>query len=298
MSALLYRIGSGAARHPWKVVGAWLIVAVAVVAGSASFGRTLSDSFEVPGVDSQVATDLLTAAGSADAGLTARVVVTPVDDATSLFDSVPARSLLADIRSELLELPHVLAVSDPATALGAGADAAIGSGGVSADGRVATVDVSYAELDELDRADLERFVELVDSVPADSGFQVEGGGDLFFAFDEPEQGSSELVGIVIAMVVLLLAFGSVIAMGLPIGMALFGLAVGVSSMSLVAYVIEVPSWAPQIGSMIGLGVGIDYALFLVTRHREFLHRGLDVADAAGRAVATAGQAGIFAGGTV
>ncbi|MEP4592921.1 MAG: MMPL family transporter [Ilumatobacter sp.] len=298
MSALLYRIGSGAARHPWKVVGAWLIVAVAVVAGSASFGRTLSDSFEVPGVDSQVATDLLTAAGSADAGLTARVVVTPVDDATSLFDSVPARSLLADIRSELLELPHVLAVSDPATALGAGADAAIGSGGVSADGRVATVDVSYAELDELDRADLERFVELVDSVPADSGFQVEGGGDLFFAFDEPEQGSSELVGIVIAMVVLLLAFGSVIAMGLPIGMALFGLAVGVSSMSLVAYVIEVPSWAPQIGSMIGLGVGIDYALFLVTRHREFLHRGLDVADAAGRAVATAGQAVIFAGGTV
>ena len=100
------------------------------------------------------------------------------------------------------------------------------------------------------------------------------------------------------MIVLLVAFGSLIAMGLPIGMALFGLALGVSSMSLIAHLIDVPSWAPQIGSMIGLGVGIDYALFLVTRHREFLHRGLDVADAAGRAVATAGQAVIFAGGTV
>ena len=107
-----------------------------------------------------------------------------------------------------------------------------------------------------------------------------------------------MIGLVVAMIVLLVAFGSLIAMGLPIGMALFGLALGISSMSLIAHLIEVPSWAPQIGSMIGLGVGIDYALFLVTRHREFLHRGSDVADAAGRAVATAGQAVIFAGGTV
>lgn len=87
-------------------------------------------------------------------------------------------------------------------------------------------------------------------------------------------------------------------MGLPIGMALFGLALGVSSMGLITYLIDIPSWAPQMGSMVGLGVGIDYTLFLVTRHREFLAQGMTVEESVGRAVATAGQAVIFAGGTV
>jgi RND superfamily putative drug exporter len=124
------------------------------------------------------------------------------------------------------------------------------------------------------------------------------GGDLFFAYEEAGTGTGELIGLGAAVVILLLAFGSVIAMGLPIGLALFGLALGVSSMSVVTYLIDIPSWAPQIASMIGLGVGIDYALFVVTRHREFLAEGLTIDDAAGRAVATAGQSVIFAGGTV
>lgn len=298
MSHLLYRLGSSAARHPWKVIGAWLVVAIAVVASSTAFGRTLEDTFSVPGVDSEQALDLLEAAGSDQAGLTARVVVTPIEPNANLFDSAAAQRLLDDLRSDLLATPNVLAVDDPSSALAQGRDVAVGSGSVSADGRLAVLSISYPVIDELDASDLERLVETVESHPDGTGFQVEAGGDLFFAFGEAETGPSEMIGLLIAMIVLLVAFGSVIAMGLPIGMALFGLAVGVSSMSLVAYLIDVPSWAPQIGSMIGLGVGIDYALFLVTRHREFLARGLDVADAAGRAVATAGQAVIFAGGTV
>ena len=107
-----------------------------------------------------------------------------------------------------------------------------------------------------------------------------------------------MIGLLAAVVILLLAFGSIIAAGLPIGIALFGLGVGIASMSLIDYVVDIPSWAPDMATMIGLGVGIDYALLLVTRHREFLAEGLTVADAAGRAVATAGQAVIFAGGTV
>ena len=124
------------------------------------------------------------------------------------------------------------------------------------------------------------------------------GVDLFVAFEEPQLGPGELIGLVAAVVILLVAFGSLIAMGLPIGMAVFGLALGISSMSLLTYLIAVPSWVPQLGSMIGLGVGIDYALFIVTRHREHLGRGMSVEESAGRAVATAGQAVIFAGGTV
>ena len=111
-------------------------------------------------------------------------------------------------------------------------------------------------------------------------------------------GIGELIGLVVAAVILLVAFGSLVAMGLPIGMALFGLALGISSMSLVAHLIAIPSWAPQLAAMIGLGVGIDYALLLVTRHREHLARGMTVEESAARAVATAGQAVIFAGGTV
>ena len=238
MSRLLYRIGSGAARHPWKVITAWLLVAVAVIASSSAFGKTLEDSFSVPGVDSESALELLEAAGSDQVGLTARIVVTPVDAGDTLFDSPSAQQLLTDLRSDLLALPKVLAVDDPAAALADGRDAALASGSVSPDGRVAVLSVSYPVLDDLDATDLERLVEAVDAMPADSGFQVEAGGDLFFAVGEAETGPSELIGLVIAMIVLLVAFGSVIAMGLPIGMALFGLAVGVSSMSLVAYLID------------------------------------------------------------
>ncbi len=123
-------------------------------------------------------------------------------------------------------------------------------------------------------------------------------GDLFAAFDEAQTNVGEMIGLIAAVIILLLAFGSVVAMGLPIGMALFGLALGISSLSLVTYLVDIPSWAPVVGSMLGLGVGIDYALFLVTRHREFLARGMTVEESVGRAVATAGQSVIYAGGTV
>ena len=124
------------------------------------------------------------------------------------------------------------------------------------------------------------------------------GGDLFFNFEETGTESAELIGLLAALVILLLAFGSIIAAGLPIGIAAFGLGVGVTSMTLIDHLVDIPSWAPQIAAMVGLGVGIDYTLLLVTRHREYLAAGSTVADAAGRAVATAGQAVIFAGGTV
>ncbi len=195
-------------------------------------------------------------------------------------------------------LPTVLATSDPAGALAAGTDAAVAGGAVSGDGRVALMTIQYPVLEQLDKGDL---AELKDAVAASSDgslLRIELGGDLFMNFEDPGGGSAELIGLLAAMVILLLAFGSIIAAGLPIGIALFGLGVGIASMSLIDYIVEIPSWAPDMATMIGLGVGIDYALFLITRHREFLADGLTVADAAGCAVATAGQAVIFAGGTV
>jgi len=298
MSHVLYRLGRFAARRPWLTIGAWLLVSIAVVAAAGSFGRPLDDSVKLPGLDSQQAVDLLASAQADTAGLTAYVVATPRDPAATYFDSPSARTELAGLRAGLVALPKVLDATDPAAALVDGKEAAVRSGTVSADGRVALVRVQYPVRDEVSAVELQHLKAFGAQVPADSVLRVEMGGELFFAFEQPATGLGEAIGLIAAVVILVLAFASVIAMGLPIGMAIFGLAVSVSAMSLLMYVIEIPSWSTQIGTMVGLGVGIDYALFLVTRHREFLGRGMTIEESAGRAVATAGQAVVFAGGTV
>ena len=298
MSHALYRLGRFAARRPWLVIGAWIVVSVLVIGASAAFGRELEDSFEVPGLDSQGAVDLLSAAQSDTAGLTAQVVVTPLDDGVTFFDSPDARAALAEVQAAVAALPNVLGTSDPAGALAAGPEAAAISGSVSADGRIAVIRVQYPVIEELNVGDLENLKAFAVEARAGSPLQIEMSGDLFISFEEAPTGIGEMIGLTAAVIILLLAFGSLIAMGLPIGIALFGIALGISSMSLITYVVGIPTWAPQLGSMIGLGVGIDYALFLVTRHREFLARGMTIEESVGRALATAGQAVIFAGGTV
>ncbi|MFC0624075.1 MMPL family transporter [Kribbella deserti] len=297
MMSNLYRLGRFAARRPWAVIGVWLVVSALVVAASGTFGKKLEESFGAPGVDSQHATDLLSAAGADQAGLTAQVVMTPLDDRATFFNSPTAKAALAKVQSAAAKLPQVLGTSDPVGALAAG-PGAVSSGAISADGRVAVIRVQYPVLAELDPGVLADLKAFGDQVRVGSPLQIELGGDLFYAFEEPATGLGEAVGLIAAIIILLVAFGSVIAMGLPIGMALFGLALGISSLSLVTYLIDIPSWAPVLGSMVGLGVGIDYALLVVTRHREFLARGISVEEAAGRAVATAGQSVLFAGGTV
>ncbi|MEM7094913.1 MAG: MMPL family transporter [Actinomycetota bacterium] len=298
MSNALYRLGRACAANKWRVIGAWFIAAVLIVALSGSFGRELEDSFDVPGLDSSDALELLTAAQSDSAGQTAQVVFTPRDEATTFFDSAVAQTELAEAQAELAGLDKVLVVTDVSGALTAGPETAVQAGAISPDGRVALITVQYPVIEELSLEDLEHLKEWRVEANVDSALQVEAGGDLFFSFEQPETGVGEMIGIIVAIIVLLVAFGSFIAMGLPIFMAGFGLALGVSAMGLITYLVDIPSWAPQMGSMIGLGVGIDYALFVVTRHREFLGKGYTVAESAGRANATAGQAVIFAGGTV
>lgn len=272
-----------AAKHPWRVIGVWLLIAVSVVTASATVGKDLEDSFSVPGLDSQIALDLLTDAESAQAGATARIVATPLDAGASFAVDGAEQAALEDVRDVFGELPQLVAISEPA---------------LSEDGRVALFNLQYEVVEDLSPANLDQLKDALDETRTETPLQIEAAGELFFAFEEAETGTGEMIGLIAAVIILLIAFGSVIAMGLPIGMALFGLALGISSMSLITYLIDIPSWAPQMGSMIGLGVGIDYALFLVTRHREFLARGMTIEESVGRATATAGQAVIFAGGTV
>ncbi len=298
MSHALYKLGRFAARRPWVVIGSWLLAAILVIGASSTFGRELTDSFDVPGLDSQQAIDLLSAADSEQAGATAEVVLAPLDDTATFFDSAQAQESLTEIQTALAALPNVVGTSDAAGSLASGPEAATAAGSISPDGRVALIRLQYPLVEDLDAGDLENLKDLVAEARIDSPLQIEMAGELFYNFEEAESGLGEMAGVILAAVILLVAFGSLVAMGLPIGMALFGLAIGVSSMSLITYIIDIPSWGPQMASMIGLGVGIDYALFLVTRHREHLARGMDIEESVGRAVATAGQAVIFAGGTV
>lgn len=272
MSNLLYRLGRSAATRPWAAIGAWVVLALVVVASSVAFGRDLEESFEAPGLDSYQAGQLLAEAQTDEGGVTAHVVLEAPDAAAQL---VP-------VEAALEALPRVLATTSE----------------VSPDGSIALVRVQYPAIEHLDASDLDHLKDAVADLRAGSSLTVEAGGDLFFAFEEAPTGLGEVAGIVVAMIVLLIAFGSFVAMGLPIGMALFGLVVGATSMKLVTYLVDIPAWAPQLAAMVGLGVGIDYALFILTRHRENLALGMPVPEAVGRAMATAGQAVIFAGGTV
>ena len=282
MSGVLERLGRFAARRPWVVVATWVAVCVVVVTSAAAFGRELDDPFEAPGLDSQRATELLTRAGSADMGLGADLVLTPRAAAESFFDAPAARADVDRVQSAVAALPHVLGTSDL----------------VSPDGRVALIRIQYPERADLSPADLENLKTTLDDLRDSTALRIEAGGDLYFAFEQPPTGVGEALGLAVAIVILLLAFGSIVAMGLPIGTALLGLAVGAGSLSLVAYVVDIPSWAVVIGSMIGLGVGIDYSLFILTRFREYLADGREVEDAVGRSLATAGRSVVFAGGTV
>ncbi|WP_406865017.1 MMPL family transporter [Streptomyces sp. HUAS MG47] len=298
LSKALLRLGASAARHPWRVIAVWLVAATLAVLAAVAFGGRTADSMTAPGLDSRRAAELIERAGTGQEGMTAQVVVTPLDDGATFFDDDGARTALTRLQTEVKRLPHVLGTSDPARALDVGGDTAVRGGLVSADGRIAVVRVQYPDQSRLSAEDLHALVDLGDRLRPELPLRIEMGGNLFYAFSDPDGGVSELIGLLAAAAILFLAFGSLVAAALPIGMAVFGLTVGVATMTVLAGVTDVPTFAPVLGSMVGLGVGIDYALFVLARHREYLACGLDPQAAAGRAVATAGRPVVFAGGTV
>ena len=282
MSRLLYRWGRWSATRPWIAIGAWVLLSVLVVAASAGFGKQLDDSMAAPGTDSQAAADLLAGADSGAGGLTAYVVATPSQDSVTFVDSRQARVDLDRLESAVGDLPKVLGTTEE----------------VSPDGRVALVRVQYPEIGELAVSDLAALKAVLTESKASSSLRLEAGGDLYFSFEQPPANVGEVLGLVVAAVILVVAFGSLLAAGLPLAVALFGLLVGASLIPLLGLLIDIPVWAPVMAAMVGLGVGIDYALFLLSRHREYLAAGVPVAESVGRSLATAGQAVVFAGGTV
>ena len=288
MARFLDRLGRDAARHHWIVIGLWLVIAVGLVfAAEASGGHTV-DNFTIPGTQSQEAADLLEDRFPSQSGDTASVVY----EASQGKVTDPANiAAIGQVQDALAKLPHATGVTGPATPT-------VGAAFVSQDGTIGYTQVQFDE----SAPDLgtEAFEEIEQaSQPAvDAGLRVEYGGPVVDYGNQVESTDSEAIGLIVAVIILLLAFGSVVAMSLPIGVAVFGLGFGLSIITLLAAVTDIGSVAPTLATMIGLGVGIDYSLFILTRHRQNLAQGMDIVESVGLSNGTAGQAVLFAGGTV
>jgi RND superfamily putative drug exporter len=281
---VLARIARTSYRHRRIVTLGWLAALVLLSVISSRAGSSYSQNFRLNGTDSQAATDLLQTRFPSQGGSSADIVF----KAAAGVKSPGARPRLDALFTQIATIPQVSEVVSPYAAGGGhqiGADGTIGYATVNL--RVDGAAVTAATKDQL--------AKLVRDANG-PGLQVEGGGDLFTT--NGKVGSTELIGLVAAMVILLIAFGSLLAMGLPIFTALFGIGIGFAVVGLISHVTSVPSFATQLAAMIGLGVGIDYALFIVTRYRQGLHQGLDPEMAVVTALDTAGRAVFFAGTTV
>jgi putative drug exporter of the RND superfamily len=276
MSRLLYRLGRGAALHPWRTLGLWLLSAVLVFGLASVAGGKTHDDWDVPSAKAQAGIELLRQHVPGAGNASANVVV---------HDDQPLEpQTLAALGDRLAAMDHAAAVSDPH---------------MSADGDTALYTVSYdVPVTDPDlMGNLEPLEQAVQPTRA-GGLQIELGGDLPDTAAAPMTGRGELIGVLAALLVLVLAFGSVVGAGLPIGTALVGLGVGSGGLAILAGTMDVSTSAPTVATMVGLGVGIDYALLLVTRHVEYLRQGHDAAESAGRAMATAGRSVVFAATTV
>ncbi|MET0911547.1 MAG: MMPL family transporter [Ilumatobacteraceae bacterium] len=283
MSTFLYRLGKFSARHRLLVLVGWLAVLVTIGIGSIAAGGETSSEFSIPGTESQQAFDLLDERFPDQSGTSARVVFATEDGSPIAY----SRAAVEDTLAEAAQLPDVIAVSNP-----------FDTGTIGRDGNIAYADVRYGiETGAVGIDGVDALFETA-AIAESNGVQVEFAGEVVSGNPEEHPPTSELIGMAVAVIVLLFSFGSVLAMGLPLITAIFGLGIGITGITLASAFLDLSSTAPTLATMIGLAVGIDYALFIVTRHRQNLADGLGVEESAARANATAGSAVVFAGGTV
>ena len=277
---MLIKLARFSVRRRRLMVGFWVILLVALGAISNSVGTNFATEFELPSSESNDVRNLLSANSSDRAGFSGQIVFTsPSGIAT---DEV--KSTMTKLFSDVAKLEGVTVISPFDTQ---------GQINQAATTAFATIDVSLRSQEEIIK--LGEDIRAIGEKFSINGVQIEYGGEVFAGFELP---ASELYGLLAAIIILVLAFGSVLAMGLPIGTAILGLGIGTSLVGIVSHLVGMPDFTTSLVAMIGLGVGIDYALFIVTRYRECLADGLSVEDAVVEAVDTSGRAVIFAGITV
>lgn len=277
MASLLYRLGRLSFRRRKRVVAVWLLLLVVLGGAAATLMGPTSDKFTMPGTESQRALDSLREQFPQASGTTGTIVIAAPEGAKLDKEAV------APVVRDAAAVEGVVGAVDPFQA-----------GAVSEDGRYALVQVQFEagadEVTDAQRAAYEKVGATAD------GLRVEHGGEVLSA--EVEVGSTEAIGVLIAAGVLVVTFGSLVAAGMTLLNALVGVAAGMAGLFALSSVVELTSTAPILALMLGLAVGIDYSLFITSRHRQYLTEGEDAEEAAGRAVGTAGSAVVFAGATV
>jgi len=282
---MLERLARWTYRHRRRTVILWVVALIGIIFLGATAGGPYATDFSLPGTESQHTFDLLKARFPSQSGDTATIVFKADNGVTDPAVTSRMESLFAQIS----KLPLVDSVSNPYRAQ-QGAPPAI-----SRDGTIAFATVQFkVQANKVPKAEVDRLIEMAKRARAPGLFVVAGGAVIESSEFTPP-GGAEAVGLLAAMIILLITFGSVLAMGLPIITALFGIGIGLSLVLLAANFVSVPNFTPQLASMIGIGVGIDYALFIVTRYRQGLHDGLDPESAVVTAMVTSGRAVLFAG---
>jgi RND superfamily putative drug exporter len=281
------RFATWCTGHRKTVIFSWLGTLIAIGMISGSVGSDFTEEFKLPSSDSQEAFELLEDKFPQQSGVTAEIVY----KAPAGADSPAVKKKMEGVFAEATKLPHVSEVASPYASGGAGA--------ISKDGEIAYATVQYdVSTDKLEKDDIKKLVSIGEAADGAGLTVAVGGAPVEEVRGEEEGDLSFLVGLGAAVVILLLTFGSAVAMGLPLITALFALGVGISLVTLGTHIFDTADFAPELAAMIGLGVGIDYALFILTRFRNGLDEGLEPREAAIASVDTAGRAVLFAGITV
>ncbi|MET0590665.1 MAG: MMPL family transporter [Naasia sp.] len=287
MATLLYRIGLWTYHRPWRVIAAWVLILAALGTGALSLGGSLKNSYAIPGTESQQAIDKLEAVFPQTAGATVQIVL-QAPEGDDIAVGAPRDAVEATV-SAVADVDGVESAVDPFSEYAVNA--------VSDDGRVAIVQVTLAaQSQDVSTGTLDA-IQQTATIGEDAGLTVAYAGQVF---QDVNVGLTviELFGVLFAAVVLIITFGSLLAAGMPLLIALAGVGIALSVTLIVAAFTAVSTTAPLLALMIGLAVGIDYSLFIVSRHRNQLATGMDPRTSAGTAIATSGSAVVFAGLTV
>jgi RND superfamily putative drug exporter len=282
VATVLYKIGRFSFRRHGTVIVAWLLLLGVLVGGAVALGAGPVSGVTIPGTESQRAIEALTTEFPAASGASGTVVIR-VPEGQSVMDPANQQVVLSTVQ-KANELPGVLGAMSP-----------YDTKAIGRDGRYALISVQFKKpADEITSDQLSAYNHIGDGAP--TGWTIAAGSAS--SSTPPEMGSTEGIGVVVAMLVLIITFGSLTAAGMTLVNALIGVGAGMAGITMVAHVVDVTSATPVLALMLGLAVGIDYSLFITSRYRHNLAIGLTKEEAAGRAVGTAGSAVVFAGLTV
>lgn len=287
MSRLMHRLGALCVRRKWVVVAIWLAVVLAVGAAVFHYGRETNNDITLPGTGYQASADMLRKEFPPQQNGASPLVFHV--ESGKLTDPANKKAI-EDVLKAIEDMPETYSVFSP---FAPGGDVFL-----SDDGRTAVAQVLLnLNWGQLDKTVASRIMATAQAVER-AGIQVEAGGGIGARLAETTDRKSEAIGLLAAMVIMAFTFGALVAAGMPVITALVGLVVGLGLVGLLGHVVSIPNVAPTLATMVGLGVGIDYALFIVFRHRDQIHSGMAVDESIAVAMATSGSAVVFAGATV